>query len=298
MEAHESVARVLDASYARLVAQLLVVCGNQTEAEDAAQEAFVDALGQGSTWAGVEKPEAWLRTVAVNSLRTRWRRGQLLARLIPQIPGPTRTLEATPDRVPVETALARLQPDLRRVVALHYLADLPVAAIADELRLPVGTVKSGHPGPPERGSCDVAGGFGLHGIEGSSNHVGDGLTFSANWLDTDGLMRSHPLVENRPSDVLLADGGRSGEMRFYERPMGGTSPADRTLLHTSTDRGVTWDPPGAHRASRAGPPRRGARSELAVLAARPQGLTRGDDDPRRSRDLGRSGGAQGTARLG
>ncbi len=142
MDVSQSVARVFDASYPRLVAQLMVMCGSQAEAEDAVQEAFLKALAQGRKWADVEKPEAWLRTVAVNSLRTHWRRRQVLGRLSPRIPGPAQPLEASPDRVAVETGLGRLQPELRQVVALYYLADLPVAAIAAELGVPVGTIKS------------------------------------------------------------------------------------------------------------------------------------------------------------
>jgi RNA polymerase sigma-70 factor (ECF subfamily) len=142
MKATGSLAAVYDSSYPRLVAQLVAICGSQQEAEDAVQEAFVKAVGQGSNWEAVDNPEAWLRTVALNHLRTRWRRGQLLRRLLPQVPGPVRPLEPSPDRLAVEAALAQLKTSLRTVVVLHYLADLSVATIAAELDVPEGTVKS------------------------------------------------------------------------------------------------------------------------------------------------------------
>ena len=142
MEATGKLEIVFEASYQRLVAQLLVACGSQQEAEDAVQEAFVKAIAQGERWDHVENPEAWLRTVAINGLRTRWKRGQVLRRLVPRVPGPRQPLEPTPDRVAVEAALDRLDQDLRAVVALYYLVDLPVGAVAAELGIPEGTVKS------------------------------------------------------------------------------------------------------------------------------------------------------------
>jgi len=47
----------------------------------------------------------------------------------------------TPDHVAIVSALRRLPEAYRRVVVLHYLADLPVAEIATGLRMPLGTVK-------------------------------------------------------------------------------------------------------------------------------------------------------------
>ena len=42
----------------------------------------------------------------------------------------------------VTAALRRLPEHLRQALALHYLFDLPVAAIAEETGVPVGTVTS------------------------------------------------------------------------------------------------------------------------------------------------------------
>jgi RNA polymerase sigma-70 factor (ECF subfamily) len=46
------------------------------------------------------------------------------------------------DRLDVIDALRSLPIEQREVVALHHLADLPVADIAQELGVPTGTVKS------------------------------------------------------------------------------------------------------------------------------------------------------------
>lgn len=61
-------------SYRRLPGQLIGVTGSVAEAEDVLQEAFVRALDHPRRLLGADNPEGWLRTVAVNLARSRWRR--------------------------------------------------------------------------------------------------------------------------------------------------------------------------------------------------------------------------------
>nr|MDT0658102.1 sigma-70 family RNA polymerase sigma factor [Micromonospora sp. DSM 115978] len=132
------------ACYRRLVAQLYAFTPDLTEAQDVVQEAFTRALARPAGLTDIDNPEAWLRTVAVNVVRRRWRRRQLLdtillrdrpvAKLVQAAPGPERT--------DLHTALAGLPTGYREVLVLHYFADLPVEEIAGLLDLPSGTVKS------------------------------------------------------------------------------------------------------------------------------------------------------------
>jgi RNA polymerase sigma-70 factor (ECF subfamily) len=133
---------VYDASYGRLVLQLFALCGDLADAEDAVQEAFVKAIGQGRAFDQVLNPEAWLRTAALNHQRNSWRHAKVVRRFATAVPGPQGTPELGPDHVAVVRALAGLDPDQRLVVVLHYLADLGTAQIASELGIPEGTVKS------------------------------------------------------------------------------------------------------------------------------------------------------------
>jgi RNA polymerase sigma-70 factor (ECF subfamily) len=121
---------------------LFALCGNVTEAEDAVQEAFVKAIGQGRAFERVHNPEAWLRTVAINHQRNNWRHAKVVRRFVASVPGSQDVPELSPDHVAVVRAIAELDPDLRQVVVLRYLADLGVAEIAHELGMPDGTVKS------------------------------------------------------------------------------------------------------------------------------------------------------------
>jgi RNA polymerase sigma-70 factor (sigma-E family) len=129
------------ANYGRLVVQLYAVTGSLAEAEDAVQEAFARASVHWGRVAGYDSPEAWVRRVALNVAFTSMRRArrvvELLARTPPAPPPPL-----APETLEVVEALRALPLPFRQVLALHYLADLPVERVAGELGIAVGTAKS------------------------------------------------------------------------------------------------------------------------------------------------------------
>jgi len=131
-----------EASYGRLVAQLYAVCGDVASAEDAVQDAFVTAIRKSHQLAGVANPEAWVRVTALNRVRSGWRHLAVVRRYQLRVPGPQVPVEVGPEHVAIVAALARLDMNERIVVVLRYLADLGTAAIAAELGIPEGTVKS------------------------------------------------------------------------------------------------------------------------------------------------------------
>jgi RNA polymerase sigma-70 factor, ECF subfamily len=125
----------------RVIRHAYALTGNIADAQDIAQEAFARAWQRWESVRACESPEAWVRRVAINLATNRYRRErtaraaarQLLARDVPGI---------SPDTVALVAGL-RLLPERQRVVlVLHYLADLPVSQIADELHCPVGSVKA------------------------------------------------------------------------------------------------------------------------------------------------------------
>jgi RNA polymerase sigma-70 factor (sigma-E family) len=134
---------VFHASYRRLVAQMYGLCADLAEAEDVVQEAFVRALARPGHFRRLDNPEAWLRTVAVNQIRSRWRRLKRHGRLQHKLAEPeAAAVELAPDHVDLVAALRRLPAAQREVVALHHLGDVPVAEVAQALGVPVGTVKT------------------------------------------------------------------------------------------------------------------------------------------------------------
>ena len=140
-DSYWSLHEVFDASYRRLVVQLYGVVGNAGEAEDLVQEAFVRASASGGRFLRVDNPEAWLRRTAINLHRNRWRKLRNFSKIRPQLE--TRSdLPGLDEHLVVVDGLRRLPEPQREVLALHYLADLPVAEIAVVLGVPEGTVKS------------------------------------------------------------------------------------------------------------------------------------------------------------
>jgi RNA polymerase sigma-70 factor (ECF subfamily) len=129
------------ANYGRLVAQLYAVTGSLAEAEDAVQEAFARASVRWRRIGGYDSPEAWVRRVAFNVAFTSMRRARRVVELLARTPpAPAPPLAA--ETLEVVEALRALPLSFRQVLALHYLADLPVERVAGELGIAVGTAKS------------------------------------------------------------------------------------------------------------------------------------------------------------
>lgn len=88
-----------------------------------------------------DDPVLWVRRVALNKLsnrdRTARRRDRAVARL-----NDSRSSEPDAERVDVSKALRRLPTQQRTAVALFYLADLDVRAVAATMGAAEGTVKS------------------------------------------------------------------------------------------------------------------------------------------------------------
>ncbi|MEV4496660.1 SigE family RNA polymerase sigma factor [Micromonospora arborensis] len=129
------------AHFRGLVVQLTAYTGDRGQAQDLVQEAFCRAYARWDRLARYEDPLAWVRKVAWNLGHNRWRRLRTAQTwLLRQ--RETHVAEPSPDRVALDTALAKLPPKQRRAVVLHYLADLTIAEIAAQEQVAEGTVKS------------------------------------------------------------------------------------------------------------------------------------------------------------
>ncbi len=129
-------------AYPRLVGQLVGVTGDPAEAEDVVMEAFARATVRSSSFHEADNPEAWLRTVAVNVARSRWRRMLRWAHLMPALVATSAYDDLEEDRIALMAALRELPRGQREAIALHHLADLPVAEVALTLGVAEGTVKA------------------------------------------------------------------------------------------------------------------------------------------------------------
>jgi RNA polymerase sigma-70 factor, ECF subfamily len=126
----------------RLVRYAFAMCGDLGTAQDLTQEAYVRAWQRWDQVSQYEHPEAWLRVVINRMVTDRWR--WLAVRRHSSVHMRPAEAFAPPgdDSVVVVAALRRLPVPMRQVLVMHYLLDLPVNRIADELGIAVNTVKS------------------------------------------------------------------------------------------------------------------------------------------------------------
>jgi len=124
--------------YGRIVIVLTVQLRDPGAAEECAQDAFLEAVRHWDTLQHYDDPKAWLWLVALRRA-AKWskRRGRDPVAFAPAVPAPE--LDALID---LHDAIRELPERQREVVVLHYFADLNVAAIAEQLGIAAGTVKS------------------------------------------------------------------------------------------------------------------------------------------------------------
>lgn len=126
----------------RLAGYLL---GDATEAQDAVQDALVKAW---RNWPSLRQPESfgpWFDRIVVNVCRDRMRRHRTLRMVDLEAAGQVEsadTFAAMLEGDRVGSAVARLRPDHRIVIALRFWRDMSLEQVAETLDLPLGTVKS------------------------------------------------------------------------------------------------------------------------------------------------------------
>lgn len=131
-----------------LVALARVVCGDGEAAEEAVQEVFVSIHRRRPDVAdGAEA--AYLRRAVLNQLRGGWRRRAVATRHLRAVAfddvdqhTPERSALERERRTTIDAALVRLSARQRECAALRYFADLTEPAIATELGISVGAVKT------------------------------------------------------------------------------------------------------------------------------------------------------------
>lgn len=147
-QAHRLVAnsfdRVFAAHHARLLQLATLVGGDRTTAEDAVADVFARLLRSGDRLRdGIDDPVAYLNRAVVNQVRGAARRAHRRDRFVTPRARPADDFErGVEDRDRVLRALAGLNHRQRAVVVLRFYEDLAEATIAEQLGIPLGTVKS------------------------------------------------------------------------------------------------------------------------------------------------------------
>lgn len=143
---HDAFARLVAGSIGRLNAIARLILRDYAMAEDAVQDAFVDAW---RSLPGLREPErfqAWLTRLLIRSCQDTRRRARRRIVEMPLMPsdlpgiGDHQATFAVIDQI--ERGLQGLTLDQRTVLVLTYYLDLPIAEGASVLGIPTGTMKS------------------------------------------------------------------------------------------------------------------------------------------------------------
>ena len=119
----------------------LAVLGNEADARDAAQDAFVAAWRGIRGLRDVDRFDAWLGRILINQCRSALRRRGRVREVGMDLALETPVADAAYDSADFDDAFARLTVDQRAILVLHHLHGYGVREIADWLGIPVGTVK-------------------------------------------------------------------------------------------------------------------------------------------------------------
>jgi RNA polymerase sigma-70 factor (ECF subfamily) len=115
-------------------------------AEDAVQQALISAWRELPRLRDIDRYEMWLQRLLVNAcyqeLRQLRRWKDRVTPLSLDDHAAADPYRSTEDRDALERAFARVSPDRRAIFVLHHHAGLPLAAVAEIVGLPLGTVKS------------------------------------------------------------------------------------------------------------------------------------------------------------
>jgi RNA polymerase sigma-70 factor, ECF subfamily len=125
--------------YRPVLGLALVLTGDQAEAEDLVQEAFLAAF---RGWAGIVNPGSWVRTAVSNRAMSWWRRSYAAQRAL------TRLNRSEPWvwEIPEDTEafwgeVRRLPRRQAQAIALYYLEDQSTEEVAAVLGCKVSTVR-------------------------------------------------------------------------------------------------------------------------------------------------------------
>jgi RNA polymerase sigma-70 factor (ECF subfamily) len=138
---HDAFASLVEARIDHAVRTASAILGNEADARDAVQEAFVSAWVNLPRLRDVGRFDAWLSRIVVNRCRDVLRRRRRSRELALDSVILSHDLEPDSDLTDLNAAFEALEIDERHLLVLHHLHHQPVAEMAARLGMPVGTVK-------------------------------------------------------------------------------------------------------------------------------------------------------------
>jgi RNA polymerase sigma-70 factor (ECF subfamily) len=126
------------ADYPRVVRVVAPIVGSVQDAEALTQDAFVKAYTRWRRVGSYDRPGAWVQRVAI---RDAVRFAERRSRPVPELSVPGDSAESVVRTVDLHSAIGALPVKQRACVVLHYLADWPVAEVAEAIGCKESTVR-------------------------------------------------------------------------------------------------------------------------------------------------------------
>jgi RNA polymerase sigma-70 factor, ECF subfamily len=145
---HDAFSVLVRTSYPRLHGAARLILRDSERAQDAVQEALVQAWRHVRALRDPDAWDAWLHRLTVRACyrmaRKVKRRDTVELHLLPDFDsaGPFDMSTSIADRDRLGQELGRLSIDQRTVMVLHFYVDLPLTDVANLLEIPIGTAKS------------------------------------------------------------------------------------------------------------------------------------------------------------
>jgi RNA polymerase sigma-70 factor (ECF subfamily) len=144
---HDAFSAIASGTIGRLTAVARLILHNEDQAQDAVQDALVDA------WRGIhglrdpDRLDGWLYRLLVRACHTHakrdWTRHVVELRMTSNhLSAAVNADQSVDTHDQLERGLRRLPVDQRAVLVLTYYVDLPLAEAAGVLGIPLGTMKS------------------------------------------------------------------------------------------------------------------------------------------------------------
>jgi RNA polymerase sigma-70 factor (ECF subfamily) len=126
------------AEFAAVTRTAYLVLHDRDAAEDVAQDAFTQLYLQWAKISGYDRPDAWVRRIAVRMAVRAASRQRFLGTLLGRLEAPRTESGSDLD---LAAAMRRLPPQQRAAVALHYYEDRPLTEVAQILNCSHATAK-------------------------------------------------------------------------------------------------------------------------------------------------------------
>jgi RNA polymerase sigma-70 factor, ECF subfamily len=137
----DAFAQLVEPRLERVFRTAAAILGNEADARDATQDAFVSAWINLPRLRDAASFDAWLGRVLVNKCRDLLRRRHRSREIALEELSETGQTDAEVSASQLNAAFEALSVEHRNLIVLHHLHHEPVAVIAGRLGIPVGTAK-------------------------------------------------------------------------------------------------------------------------------------------------------------